>query len=86
MRTLISLLLALNGCSTPATTPLPFVRRSEKLALQTRSRILFCTDNSECDAPERCDCPFLGLLFCCEVPGYPAPTPYPIPIPIPVGA
>lgn len=82
----ITFLLAINGFLTPASTPLHFVRQPEKLARQTysRTRILLCTDNSECDAPERCECPFLGLMFCCEVPGYPEPVPSPFPIPIPI--
>lgn len=65
----------------PSTVP---SRRTEHPAVNFR--IQLCSDNSECEAPQRCDCPFLGLLFCCDVPGYPTPIPRPIPIPVDIAS
>ena len=43
---------------------------------------LMCKEHSDCVAPERCDCEFMTLKICCELPGFPANIPIPIPVPV----
>lgn len=47
---------------------------------------LTCEEHLDCVAPERCDCVFLTLRLCCEIPGVPVPIPVPVPPPNPFPA
>lgn len=89
-RGLLEMICALVACPSffaPSITPPPSHicgRDHHRELSQVNMLIPLCSDNSECDTPERCECQLLGLRFCCEVPGYPEPLPYPIPLPIPI--